>query len=123
MFAAYQYEILQTPYWEPEAAFAEVRRRVSVLDTELGVREERPRWPVSLERVQQAAQFRDCRELFLHSVEEGDADRLVGFALSEARRRRSSCAATARTISGCGCCATPPRAGWPSRPVVAPATG
>jgi SAM-dependent methyltransferase len=83
VFAAYQYENLQTPYWEPEAAFGEVRRRVSVLNTQLGVRQERPRWPLSLDRVQQAAQFRDSRELFLHSVEEGDADRLVGFALSE----------------------------------------
>jgi SAM-dependent methyltransferase len=82
-FSAYQYETLQTPYWEPEAAFGEVRRRVSVLNTQLGVRQERPRWPLSLDRVQQAAQFRDSRELFLHSVEEGDADRLVGFALSE----------------------------------------
>jgi SAM-dependent methyltransferase len=83
VFAAYQYEILQTPYWEPEAAFGEVRRRVSALNTELGVSQERPRWPLSLEGVKQAGQFRDCRELFLHSVEEGDADRLVGFALSE----------------------------------------
>jgi SAM-dependent methyltransferase len=38
VFAAYQYEHLQTPYWEPEAAFGEVRRRVSTLNTELGVR-------------------------------------------------------------------------------------
>jgi SAM-dependent methyltransferase len=83
VFAAYQYETLQTPYWEPEAAFREVRARVSALNHELGVRKERVRWPLSLERIEQSGQFRDCREVFLHSVEQVDAERLVEFALSE----------------------------------------
>ena len=37
---------------------------------------------VSVERIESRA-FPACRELYLHSVEEGDAERLVGFALSE----------------------------------------
>jgi SAM-dependent methyltransferase len=83
VFAAYQYERLQTPFWEPEAAFEEVRRRVSDVNRELNVPADRPRWPVTLERVEDSGRFRKCRELHLHSVEEGDAERLIGFALSE----------------------------------------
>ena len=83
VFAAYQYEGLQTPFWEPEAAFDEVRARVATLNHELRVREERPRWPLSAEQIEGSGQFHHCRELHLHSIESGDAERLVGFALSE----------------------------------------
>jgi SAM-dependent methyltransferase len=83
VFAAYQYEALQTPPWEPEVAFGEVRSRVSAISRELGVREERHRWPLAVERFEESRQFRHCRELHLHSREEGDGERLVGFALSE----------------------------------------
>jgi SAM-dependent methyltransferase len=83
VLAAYQYEKLQTPYWEPEAAWGEVRARIRMLDKQLDVRKERPRWPISVERIEESGRFRLCRELYLHSVEEGDAERLVGFALSE----------------------------------------
>jgi hypothetical protein len=51
--------------------------------TELGVRQERPRWPLSVDRFEESGYFTDVRELFLHSVEQGDGDRLIGFALSE----------------------------------------
>jgi SAM-dependent methyltransferase len=83
VFAAYQYERLQTPFWEPEAAFRHVHDRVRVIGRELGVRQERPRWPIAVERFEQSGRFSHVRELYLHSVEEGDAERLVGFALSE----------------------------------------
>jgi hypothetical protein len=33
--------------------------------------------------VEESRRFRHCRELHLHSLEEGDGERLVGFALSE----------------------------------------
>ena len=82
VFAAYQYEKLQTPYWEPEAAWGECAPD-RTLNEQLGVRKERPRWPISVERIEESGQSRLCRELYLHSVEEGDAERLVGFALSE----------------------------------------
>jgi hypothetical protein len=38
---------------------------------------------LSLAPLEEAGCFEHCRELWLHSVEEGDADRLVGLALSE----------------------------------------
>jgi SAM-dependent methyltransferase len=83
VLAAYQYELLVTAYWEPDAAFLRVRDRVGAIGRELGVREQRPRWPIAVETFEQSGQFSDVRELYLHSVEEGDAERLVGFALSE----------------------------------------
>jgi len=83
VFAAYQYERLQTPLWEPDAAFRRVHVRVRDVGTELGVRQERPRWPLSVDRFEESGYFTDVRELFLHSVEQGDGDRLIGFALSE----------------------------------------
>lgn len=81
VFAAYEYGALHTPLWEPEAAWREVRARKAQLRAERGL--DSQRWPISLERLEQAGCFDDCRELVFHSVEEGDADRLVGFALSE----------------------------------------
>jgi SAM-dependent methyltransferase len=83
VFCAYQYESLQTPLWEPEAAWFELLERKGRLRRELGLDEGKRRWHVSLERLVEAGCFSDCRELRLHSVEEGNAERLVGFALSE----------------------------------------
>jgi SAM-dependent methyltransferase len=83
VFCAYQYESLQTPFWEPEAAWADLLERKARLRRELGLDEGKRRWPVSLERLEEAGCFAECRELRLHSVEEGDAERLLGFALSE----------------------------------------
>ena len=42
------------------------------------------RWakPGHLDRMRESGRFRWCRELLLHSVEEGNADRVVGFAYS-----------------------------------------
>jgi SAM-dependent methyltransferase len=83
VFAAYEYRYLQTPLWEPEAAWRDVREAAGRLRKERGLDRDKQRWPVSLERLEHAACFDDCRELVFHAVEEGDAARLVGFALSE----------------------------------------
>ena len=40
-------------------------------------------WPITQERLEESGVFRVVRELAVHSVEEGDGERLVGFALSE----------------------------------------
>lgn len=83
VFAAYEYVALQTPFWEPEAAWRELRERTGRLRRERGLDEGVRRWPVSLERLESAGCFAECRELLVHGEEEGDADRLVGLALSE----------------------------------------
>jgi len=81
VFCAYAYVSLQTPLWEPEARWAELRVRKNELREQRGLVE--TSWPVSRERLEESGVFRSTRELALHSVEHGDGDRLVGFALSE----------------------------------------
>jgi SAM-dependent methyltransferase len=81
VLCAYEYFALQTPLWEPEAAWSAVRARKRELRTRLGLLEQI--WPVSRGRLEASGIFRDVRELAVHSVEEGDGDRLVGLALSE----------------------------------------
>jgi SAM-dependent methyltransferase len=83
VFCAYEYFVLQTPLWEPEAAFEDVLRRKRELREELGLDTGAENWPGSRERLEQSGVFRHTRELVLHSMEWGDGDRLVGFALSE----------------------------------------
>jgi SAM-dependent methyltransferase len=82
VFAAYQYESLTTPLWEPEQALEEVFRRGGEKRDALGLYPNRNRWPPSAERLRESGVFRSVRELGLVSVEEGDGERLVGFALS-----------------------------------------
>lgn len=83
VFCAYQYESLQTSHWEPEQAFAELRASISRLRQQRGLDHGERRWPPSLSRLEAAGCFAYARELLLHGVEEGDAGRLVEFALSE----------------------------------------
>jgi SAM-dependent methyltransferase len=82
VFCAYQYVSLLTPRWEPEEVFAEVRARTGALRKELALGDAAT-WTVSRERLEESGVFRRTREVVLHSVEEGDGDRLLGFALSE----------------------------------------
>lgn len=82
VFCAYQYESLTTPLWEPETVLAEVFSRGASKRDELDLHAPRRRWPPSVERLDAAGIFEHVRELGLLSVEEGDGERLVGFALS-----------------------------------------
>jgi SAM-dependent methyltransferase len=81
VLCGYAYVSLQTPLWEPEECWAEVRARTGELREKRGLVE--TIWPVSRERLEESGVFRSTRELALHSVEHGDGDRLVGLALSE----------------------------------------
>jgi SAM-dependent methyltransferase len=83
VFCAYEYFVLQTPLWEPEAEWARVRARTRELRGEHGLDRGEELWPVSRERLEESGVFRETRELALHSVEHGNGDRLVGVALSE----------------------------------------
>jgi SAM-dependent methyltransferase len=83
VLCAYEYFVLQTPLWEPEAEWERVLARKRELRARLGLDESRRVWPISLERLEDSGAFRYARELVLHSVERGDGDRLVGLALSE----------------------------------------
>jgi SAM-dependent methyltransferase len=83
VFCIYEYFTLQTPLWEPEAAWELVRERKRELRRKRGLADRRPSWPVSRRRLEESGTFQHVRELALYSVEYGDGDRLVGFALSE----------------------------------------
>ena len=81
VFCAYRYFVLQTPLWEPEAEWGVVLARKAELRATLGLTA--PLWPTTRELLEESGVFRRTRELVLHNVEEGDGERLVGFALSE----------------------------------------
>ena len=83
VFCAYEYFALQTPLWEPEVAYDALRARTRQLRAERGLDRTRRTWPVSRERLEESGVFRFVREVAAHGVEEGDGERLVGFALSE----------------------------------------
>lgn len=83
VFCAYQYEDLLTPAWRPEAVWKSMRSRRHDLLSEYGLLDSQRRWPVSIDSFEKSGVFRHTREMVMHSVEAGDGDRLIGFALSE----------------------------------------
>jgi SAM-dependent methyltransferase len=87
LFCAYNYFVLQTPIWEAVTAFDFVQERKKELRLRLGLDKAQSSPPPALDWLRESAAFREARELVVHSVEEGDGDRLVGFALSEGSMR------------------------------------
>ena len=84
VFAAYDYD--WPPVVDPEVdeAFVGYQERRWSARSARGIKRGVDRWPKRehLERMRGSGRFRFCRELLLHSVEEGDAERVVGFARS-----------------------------------------
>jgi SAM-dependent methyltransferase len=87
VFCAYNYFVLQTPLWEPEAVFASVLARKAELRSHRGLDRKQPRASLSRGLLEDSGAFRHTNELVLHSVEQGDGERLIGFALSEGSMR------------------------------------
>lgn len=83
VFCAYKYFALQSKLWEPEEALAAVRALVRERRAERELDRDKTIWPITRERLDESGVFRRVRELVVHSVEAGDGERLVGFALSE----------------------------------------
>jgi len=86
VFCAFNYTVFQSPLWEAAAAFDFVQDRKRELRLRLGldsVSSPRP----SVAWLRESGVFREARELLLHSIEEGDGERLIGFALSEGSMR------------------------------------
>lgn len=83
VFAAYNYCSLVTHSPEADRAWAEVRTAVPRLRQQLDLDRDARRWPVSRDALEASGRFRFTSETSVHSVETGNADRLVGFALSE----------------------------------------
>jgi SAM-dependent methyltransferase len=84
VFTAYDYD--WPPLVDPEVdeAFVAYQERRAELRARRGIQRGADRWPKHqhLERMRASGHFRLCREIVLHSVEEGNAERLVGFAHS-----------------------------------------
>jgi SAM-dependent methyltransferase len=84
VFAAYDYD--WPPLVDPEVdeAFIAHRERRAELRAQRGIQRGADRWAKHehLERLRASGRFRLCREVVLHSVEQGTAERLVGFAHS-----------------------------------------
>jgi SAM-dependent methyltransferase len=70
--------------WEAEAAFMAVWRRARDLERSMGVSPSVHEWPKDehLDRFRACGSFQYVRELWLHDVDTGNAERLVGLALS-----------------------------------------
>jgi SAM-dependent methyltransferase len=83
LLCVYEYTGLQTPRWEPEAAWMRVRETVRRLRAERGLDAEQRRWPVSRDSIEASGAFRFVRDTAVHSLELGDGRRLLDLALSE----------------------------------------
>jgi SAM-dependent methyltransferase len=87
VFAAYDYDPVPVVHPEVDRAFETVLERGKELREETGRispwTSRRPLWKGDhLERLRDSGRFRYARELVLHSVEEGDAKRLLGLMRS-----------------------------------------
>ena len=84
LFAAYDYD--WPPVIDPEvdAAFIDYQERRAKMRERRGIQRGADRWLKSkhLERMRDSGHFRFCREILVHSTEDGNADRVVGFAYS-----------------------------------------
>jgi SAM-dependent methyltransferase len=84
VFAPYDYD--WPPVVDPEVdeAFSAHQRRWREVRRRYGIQRGGDVWPKDghLERMRASGRFRYCREVVLHSLEEGNADRIVGFARS-----------------------------------------
>jgi ubiquinone/menaquinone biosynthesis C-methylase UbiE len=83
IFAAYDHQKLPTMDWEAEEALIAYWERVEAVRQQLGLPRDR-RWPKEehLHQMRACSRFRYVRETWVHSIEMGNAERLVGLARS-----------------------------------------
>jgi SAM-dependent methyltransferase len=85
VFAAYDCDWPPVMRWEAEAAYLDLTRRSSTIDRERGFSAGLQSWRKDqhLERIRASGRFRYVREITLHHLEQGNAERLVGLAMSQ----------------------------------------
>jgi len=85
VFAAYDCDWPPTLNAEAEQAYNACRAKAEALERRLRLAPEVHQWnkSVHLERIRQSGLFRYVKEVGLHHVEDGGAERLVGLALSQ----------------------------------------
>jgi ubiquinone/menaquinone biosynthesis C-methylase UbiE len=86
LFAAYDYDWPPALSWELEQAYREVDERFEALERERGLAQILQKWSKSghLARMRESGLFRFTRELLLHHVEQGDAERFIGMVMTGA---------------------------------------
>ena len=84
LFAAYDYDVPPAVDPEVDEAFQAYLLRRREARTRRNIRQGADLWAKHehLDRMRDSGQFRFCREVVLHSIEEGDAERVGGFARS-----------------------------------------
>lgn len=85
IFAAVDCDWPPTMHWEAEAAYDACMVRCATIDRERGFTQGVRAWAKGehLDRMRASGRFRYVREVTLHSIETGNAERLVGLALSQ----------------------------------------
>lgn len=85
VFAAYDCDWPPAVNWEAEAAYIAFDRRAHEIEQERGIDTDVQRWPKGghLGNMRASGRFQAVREVVLHSVEPGSAERLIGIALSQ----------------------------------------
>jgi SAM-dependent methyltransferase len=84
IFAAYDYDWPPTVHPELDEAYDAYQARRRAVRESRGIQRGADRWAKRehLDRMRASGHFRFCREVLLHSVEQGSAERIVGFARS-----------------------------------------
>lgn len=84
VFAAYDYNWPPTITPETERIFRNFEDRIQELSEKAGERPEPPGWEKAghLERMRQSGHFRLVKEVLIHNIETGDADRFYGLLFS-----------------------------------------
>jgi hypothetical protein len=84
VFAAYDYDWPPTITPETEQIFRRFQERMQALSDKHGIRGEPPGWDKSthLERMTQSGHFRLVKDILIHNIEIGDADRFYGLLFS-----------------------------------------
>lgn len=85
IFAAIDCDWPPTMHWQAEQAHRELMVGVSVLEQQHGIYNSVKKWSKNchLENMQNSGHFRYTSEIVVHHVEAGNADRLIGLALSQ----------------------------------------
>jgi ubiquinone/menaquinone biosynthesis C-methylase UbiE len=85
VFAAFDCDWPPTLDWEAEQAYNDCMAQVSQLEKEHQVAPAVHAWDKSqhLTRLKDSGHFRFVKEILMHHIEQGNADRLVGLALSQ----------------------------------------
>lgn len=86
VFAAFYHDQYpMTSAWEADRMYRALRERAIFLDAERGITASARKWDRAdhQPRMQASGCFRHLRELSVHHVEEGNAERLIGLAMSD----------------------------------------